>query len=198
MIFQGQEEGKAGRFQVLFSPLVGVPALPPHHCSVGVGHPQPCFGYLPNSCLCLVLPCWNGTFERSFTNKIIKSLFLFFSPPPPSLLVPNVHFSLLLLPLNLAKTIYYVIGLMSSNPLSIFPSQHSEQLISSQFTFLPFSVVNLKVSFPNMPLLLAKAHFYLFLNSRRPWMSNRISPGLWNLTVFALCSAGSMHEFTSY
>lgn len=29
-------------------------------------------------------------------------------------------------------------------------------------------------------------------------MSNQISPGLWNLTVFALCSAGSMHEFTSY
>lgn len=54
---------------------------------------------------------------------------------------------------------------MSSNPLSIFPSQHSKQLISSQFTFLPFSVVNFKVSFPNLPLLLAKAHFYLFLNS---------------------------------
>lgn len=41
MIFQGQEEGKAGKFQVLFSPLVGVPALSPHHCSIGIGHPQP-------------------------------------------------------------------------------------------------------------------------------------------------------------
>lgn len=50
-------------------------------------------------------------------------------------------------------------------PTLHLPSQHSEQLISSQFTFLPFSIVNLKVSFPNLPLLLTKAHFYLFLNS---------------------------------
>lgn len=63
---------------------------------------------------------------------------------------------------------------MSSNPLSIFPSQRSKQLISSQFTFFPFSVVNLKVSFPNVPLLLTKSHFYFFfVNSAegREWVT---------------------------
>lgn len=51
---------------------------------------------------------------------------------------------------------------MSSNPLSIFPLQHSKQLIPTQFTSFPFSVINLKISFPNLPLFVSKSILFFF------------------------------------
>lgn len=132
--------------------------------------------------------------------------FLFPCPPPlPYFPVrKGLFLSLLSLPLDVAETGRFITGLMSSDPLPVVPRQHTvhipaqpapscSQLWIAKYHFqicLSLSVRLCFVVFFFPP--------FLWKLRRRPWMSNQISPGLWNSALPALCSAGSVHGFTSY